>query len=186
MKNIISQIIFLTTSLIFHSCGSNSNNTTKQPNATTIENTQQKIEPLKNQETIKPKEYYIGDTIDEGSWKFCVNRFEEGKTYNNGLLLPESGEKYVTLDCSLQNTSQEIINYSMGSWLLGDQDGYEYDLEWMGDKRPSFSTGDLESGKKKRGFVTFHCPKEAKNFELHFDPIFHPGEGSTYTIKLFK
>jgi hypothetical protein len=185
MKKIILQAIILATSLFLSSCSSSSDKTNQQTNTPTTENTQEKNEPIQIPEPVKPKEYYIGDTLDEGSWKFCVTRFEEGKTYN-AAFYPKEGEKYVTLECFFQNTSDKKVEYSIMFWELGDQDGYEYDLEMLGDRRPSFSSGDLEPGKKKKGFVTFKCPKEAKNFELHFDPIVSLGGGSTYTIKLFK
>lgn len=171
--------------LLIASCGQSNNSSNDQPNTKppdTSETTSQSEIPL---EPIKPKEYYIGDTLDEGTWKFCVTMIEEGKVYNE-VFRPKPGEKYVTLECFFQNTSSDKIEYSLGFWKLADEEGYEYDLEMLGDRRPSFDTGDLEPGKKKKGFVTFACPKNAKNFELHFDPIFHPGEGSTYIIKLSK
>lgn len=185
MKKIVPQSIILATSLLISSCGSNSDKTNQQASTPTTENTQQQTAPVQTQVPVKPKEYYIGDTLDEGTWKFCVTKFEEGKTYN-AAFYPKEGQKYVTLECFFQNTSDSKVEYSIMFWKLGDQDGYEHDLEMLGDRRPSFTSGDLEAGKKHKGFVTFKCPKEAKNFELHFNPIPSLGESSTYTIKLFK
>lgn len=185
MKKIIPQTIILATSLFISSCSSNNDKTNEPTNTQTTENNQQQTTPVQTQEPVKPTEYNIGDTLDEGSWKFCVTKFEEGKTYN-AAFYPKEGEKYVTLECYMQNTSSEKIEYWIMGWKLGSEDGYEYDLEMLGDRRPSFSSGDLEPGKKKKGYVTFKCPKEAKNFELHFNPIASLEGGSTYTIKLFK
>jgi hypothetical protein len=149
---------------------------------TTVETAQS--EPTQ-QVADKPKNISIGDTLDGGDWKFCVTQMEEGKTYN-AAFNPKDGEKFVTLECFLQNNSDKKFEYSIMFWKLGDQDGFEHGLEMMGDKRPSFSSGDLEPGKKKKGYVTFKCPKEAKNFELHFNPVLSLVNKETYTIKLSK
>jgi hypothetical protein len=185
MRNSFFQALAFAMTIIIVSCGQSNDNSSNQTNTQSPNNTEVKTVPEIPQEPVRPKEYYIGDTLDEGTWKFCVTMIEEGKIYNE-VFRPKPGEKYVTLDCFFQNTSNEKLEYSLGFWKLADDEGYEYDLEMLGDRRPSFDTGDLEPGKKKKGFVTFACPKSAKNFELHFDPIFNMGTGPTYTIKLQK
>lgn len=191
MKNKISQALMFASLLTFFSCNSDNKPNQETASATqtteTVQQPEQQSEPTPTEVVSKPTEYFVGDTLDEGRWKFCVTRYEEGKTYN-AAFYPKEGDKYVTLECLIINTTEDKLSYSLFGWTLGDEEGYEYTLEMLGDRRPSFDTGELPAGKKHKGFVTFECPKSAKNFEFHFNPegLSLEGSSSTYTIKLHK
>lgn len=146
------------------------NTSTEQPVQTQQENST-------SENTVTPKsDYKIGDEIKFSNYVLQVTKAEVGKIYNE-VWTPEKGKKFVAVEVLITNNSQENVEYNiLSDFNLTDENNYEYSFAAFGGKDPALSAGDIQSGRKIRGWITFEVDKSSKQFELIYSPGFFSSE----------
>ena len=84
-------------------------------------------------------------TIESAEWK------------KKGFIDPESGN-YLVLDVVVRG-QEGTVSYNPLYFSVQDEDGREYDIAFGADAEPSLKSGDLEPGKKARGYIAFDVKK---------------------------
>lgn len=92
-------------------------------------------------------------------------------TSSNQFIVPKSGNKYVTVDITLQNNAKDPYTYNALEFKLHDNQDYGYTMA-MSDKDPALNTGALQPGEKIRGFITFEIPTNNSPAKLVYTPGF--------------
>jgi len=120
------------------------------------------------EETPKIEIFEIGDTIKMGDLIFTVNsaRWDEGDEFSK----PEEGEKWLVLDCTIENQSNESTTVSsMLMFKLYDEDGYSMNQEIFVDTKGSLD-GELGPGRKMSGEIAFSVEEGQSYWEFIFEP----------------
>jgi hypothetical protein len=123
------------------------------------------------QETAKPttQTYKIGDVVDLDGKTIVVNGVAP-YTSNNQFLTPKAGNKFVSVDVTLANSSKDAFNYNVLNFRLQDDKDYTYSNA-VSDQEPYLTTGAVQPGEKVRGFITYEIP----NLNTPAKFIFTPG-----------
>ncbi len=116
------------------------------------------------------KTYKMGDLVDLNGKTMAVNAVSP-YTSGNQFLAPKSGNKFVTVDITLQNNAKDPYTYNALEFKLHDNQDYGYD-EAVSDKTPALSTGTIQPGEKTRGFITFEIPTDNTPAKLVYTPGF--------------
>lgn len=125
-----------------------------------------------SKEAEKPltKTYKIGDEVKlEG--KVLTVHSVSPYTSKNQFIVPESGNKFVVVDITLRNDSDEAFNFNLTEFKLQDSNDYTYDGAST-DKEPSISFEVIQPGQKSRGFLEYEIPKSNTPTKLIFTPGF--------------
>jgi len=139
---------------------------------------QNRLQPKKSGEVIEDDQtvvveeqqiFAIGDVIEIGDEKIVVHSVSD---YNEPYewLAPETGNKYVAVEVSLENIGTSDINYHPEEFQLKDDQGYSFNISYIGKQTPSFDAGTLSPGQTARGFITFQVLNDAGPLELNFKP----------------
>jgi hypothetical protein len=160
MKKVV--IILLAVALIgmfFTGCTSNT-----QPKPAPKENqTQEQSQP-------KTKVYSIGQTIQLGDYYLTVEKFNTNPKYEDPFNDLKEGQKVVAVDVTVENKGKEPKPYNLFDFTIQDKDGYTYEPSWNFTIKPSLSSGDLQPGRKVRGYITFEIPENDSGLELIYQP----------------
>ena len=119
----------------------------------------------------KPKSYSVGEVIELDNMLVHIN---DVKTSNgsNEFDAPKEGYKYLILDISINNKTDDFVNISsMLMFNLVNKNGLSYELSLMAPTRGSLD-GGIGPGRKIRGEIAFEVPKDKSDFELEIDPEF--------------
>jgi hypothetical protein len=116
------------------------------------------------------KTYKMGDLVDLNGKTMAVNAVAP-YTSGNQFIAPKSGNKFVTVDITLQNNSKDPYTYNVLEFKLHDNQDYGYDMA-VSDKEPTLSTGTIQPGEKTRGFITFEIPVNNTPAKLVYTPGF--------------
>lgn len=158
----------------------------------TVGCTNNKLQPKKSGEvdeadqsiaTVEQTVFSVGDIIEIGDEKLIVhgvNDYQESYEW----LAPEPGKKYVAVEVSLENIGTGDINYHPEEFQLKDDQGYSFNISYIGKRTPSFDPGTLTSGQTVRGYITFQVLNDAGPLELNFKPKWW--NAGQVTIKLWK
>ena len=122
-----------------------------------------------SEDIVTTTKYKIGDRIQIGDYIITVNKAENPYVESSIYSQPDSGNKYVAVEVTYENETNDSISYNVYDWLLSDSDGYTYDQAW-GSKEPDLSSGDLNPGEKVRGWVTFEVPDTSDQYSIKFTP----------------
>lgn len=125
------------------------------------------------------KTYKIGDKVDLDGKTVTVNGVAPYTT-NNQLRQPQNGNKFVTIDISLTNSSKDAFNYDASEFFLQDNQSTRYSNVAI-DHEPSLTTGELKSGQTSRGFIDYEIPAHITPTQLVYIPDI-PGFLSTSRI----
>jgi len=82
-------------------------------------------------------------------------------TPNNEFIKPEDGNFFLTFLIYIKNIGNGSEDYNLLYCSLKDSEGYTFSPTG-GGPNPVLSAGDLSSGEKVRGYVTFEVPRSAK------------------------
>lgn len=126
-----------------------------------VENPAQTQQPA--QETFK-----IGETVKMGNLQFTLNsiRFDDGDQF----FVPESGTRWLVLDCTLENAGQEpAIISSLLMFKLYDAENYSKDLAFGPDLKGSLD-GELAAGRRMAGEIAFEVGEAEQAWEFVFAP----------------
>ncbi len=134
---------------------------------TTPEKVNKDVEATEKQES-KTEIFKIGETAKMGDLEFTVN----SARWNNGneFLSPEEGEKWLTIDATVENNAKESASISsMLMFNLQDTDGYNKDLAITPDDKGSLD-GEVGPGRKLRGEISFSVGAEQTEWDFIFEP----------------
>jgi len=128
-------------------------------------------EATKQETTSKKTETFkIGDSVNLDGKTITVNGISP-YTSKNQFMVPKSGNKYVALDITLKNDSDEAYNYNVLEFKLQDSQDYSY-TNAVTDIEPYITTGAIQPGQTTRGFVPFEMPTENEPVKLIYTPSF--------------
>jgi hypothetical protein len=113
------------------------------------------------------KEFKVGEKVEVEGIQITVFSFTD-YTEKEELYMPEQGYEYKAVEIEFINNKQEAVTYNVLDFTLRDSDGFEYEYSST-NKNPFFGSGDLQSGKKVRGFVVYEVKKGVTGLELTFD-----------------
>lgn len=148
--------------------GAASNNGTKKVGTT--QTTGNEAAQPTTEQAPPTKTYKMGDLVDLNGKTMAVNAVVN-YTSNNQFIVPKSGNKYVTVDITLQNNSKDPYTYNALEFKLHDNQDYGYDMT-VSDKDPQLSSGTIQPGEKTRGFITFEIPEGNTPAKLVYTPGF--------------
>jgi hypothetical protein len=135
------------------------------------------------QEDTKPKTFKIGDEIKFDNVIYKVNsvKTSKGSEFNKPT---KSGHIFYVVDTTVENKSDKSVTVSsLLMFKLIDSQGYSYNIVINTDAKGQVD-GEIQSGKKLRGELSFEVPETEKKFELDVDPsVFGTGK---FTINLSK
>ncbi len=187
MKNKIQSTLPFVIICFMYSCNTSPSNTSKEKEDAfnNLSNSTSESTPSR---LSNNKAYYIGETLDNGNWKFTVLSFKEDVKFKE--CKPESDDQIIdVLEILFENTSNETINNNFWFPSISDNEGREFSqsLCFNGEPSPTFNSGALASGKKRRGYLSFQVPKTSKKFELRFNPdATSLANTAIYSILLYK
>lgn len=120
--------------------------------------------------TAQTQTFKIGDKVNLNGKTVTVNAVKP-YTSGNQFLTPKSGNKFVSVDISLKNDSNDAFNYNALDFKLQDSQGYDYSMATT-DVDPAISTGAIQPGQATRGFLAFEIPNTNDVSELIYTPSF--------------
>jgi hypothetical protein len=106
----------------------------------------------------KPKTQ-TGKLGEQVNWQDKTLTVNAVAPYTSGsrTLQPKSGNKFISIDVSLRNDSQEAFGYNVVDFTLHDDKDYEYPNAAT-DHEQYFTFGTLQPGQTTRGFITYEIP----------------------------
>jgi hypothetical protein len=113
------------------------------------------------------KEYKIGDKVELGDYVIEVTALEDIAATD--MWTPDEGNKFVAVEVVYENISNKPVSYNVYDWTLFDSDSYSYQPT-ISIKEPTLNSGDLNSGKKVRGWITFEVPDDSSKYSVQFNP----------------
>lgn len=122
-------------------------------------------------DTPAPAAYKIGDTIDIEGIFLTVHSISEPTP--SDTLKPADGNKFVALDITLENRTDESLTISaLLSMKLKDDQNRQYDVNILVPQLVggSMVDGEFAAGEALRGPVGFEVPQDATGYEFVFDP----------------
>ena len=129
-------------------------------------------------ETKSQKSFKIGDKIKFDNVIYTVNSVETsvGSEFNEPM---KDKHVFYIVDITVENKSDETVTISsILMFKLVDSQGYNYNITFNTDTRGQVD-GEIQSGEKLRGQLSFEVPKNEKKFKLDIDPsIFGSGKFS--------
>jgi len=118
----------------------------------------------------KTKIFKIGDQVNLDGKTVTINGVKPYVSQNQ-FLAPKSGNKFVAVDITLRNDSEEAYNYNVLEFSLQDNQDYSYSNA-VTDIKPSISIGAIQPGQTTRGFIAFEIPSENKPVKMIYTPSF--------------
>ncbi len=122
-----------------------------------------------------PEIFAVGDSVNMGDLTFTVNsvRFDGGSEFFG----PEDGERWLAIDCTLQNRGDDSTNLSsLLMFELVDEEHYKKDMAIFAETKGSLD-GELGAGRTLRGEIAFSVGEAETGWELIFEPnVFGRGQ----------
>ena len=103
------------------------------------------------------KEYKVGETITLDDRKITVNSVERKWSSGNTYMTPESGQEWVKVTVTYENTSDKNITRSTSDWQVQESSGTIEDTEWVGGEG-ILEYGEIASGGKTTAAIVFEVP----------------------------
>jgi hypothetical protein len=133
--------------------------------------TQPQQSSTQNTTVTQTTTYKIGDSVQSGDYVLTVHGIADNVPPETDIYdRPKEGNKYYAVEVTVENKGSDVISYNVIYFKLQDSEGYTYDYTGA-YKKPWFGYGDLQPGRKVRGWITFEIPKNSSNLELIFQPI---------------
>lgn len=114
--------------------------------------------------------FKIGDEVNLDGKTIVVNGVEP-YTSSNQFMSPSAGKRFVAVDITLQNNSDEAYNYNVLEFNLQDNEDYSY-TNALADIEPYLTTGAIQPGQRTRGYIPFEIPTENEPVKLTYTPNF--------------
>ena len=111
------------------------------------------------QAQITPTPPPIGTTVEAGGSSYTVNELRDPAPA--GIFGVDAGKRLVAVDVT-QVGVNDADRYSPDRFFIQDADGYVYDEDFRATSiEPRFGSGELATGQRVRGWVSFQVPAQA-------------------------
>lgn len=136
-----------------------------------------------------PAIHHLGEAIPIGDLVLTVNSLSFPAP--TAFAVPEPGKKFVGVDVTVQNKSNEQVNiFSRDVMFLKDSQGHRYVEDTVATSIAGTGPpdGDPYPGRSVRGVAGYQVPKDASGFQLTFDTtlmhraFLHPGEAGKQAV----
>lgn len=125
-----------------------------------------------DEETPAPPETgAIGEAVANGAYELLVDELRDPYLSSDEFFEPEPGNRWVVVEVSITNTSEEAQQYGSYDFKLKDSDNFEYTTGFV-DVAQELGSGSLPAGDTVRGQLGFEVPATASIVRLIFDPGF--------------
>jgi len=131
-------------------------------------NTKPETANNQSQTSQQTQTFKVGERVKLGNYYLTVNGFED-YVEENEYMQPDEGNKFLAVDVTIENGGTESASYNALDFEIQDSESYTYDTS-MATKAPDLGSGDLQEGRKIRGWVTFEVPTTATGLELIYQP----------------
>jgi len=121
--------------------------------------------PIPSQQT---QTFKVGEKIKLGDYYLTVNGFED-YIEENPFGQPKEGNKLFAVDVTVENNGTEPKSYNELDFEIQDSTSYIYTSS-IASKEPTLHSGDLQSSRNVRGWITFEIPKNTLGLELIYQP----------------
>jgi len=158
MKKIFISLIVLSFIFTLGCAGNTQPKSVTEPNET---------EP---NETSQTDIFEIGQTVQLGDYYLTITKFDSEPKYDDPLDRLEKGYQVISVEVLIENKGQESKHYNGLDFIIQDQDGYTYEPSWSFIIEPDLGYGDLQPGRKVRGWNTFEVPENSSGLELIYQP----------------
>ena len=158
---IIAVVVLIIIIAIATSGGDDSSNAPKKVNGSSDSAKQEKTQ----------KEFKIGETIQLGDHKVTVTKID--KSSGNEIETPKSGNEYVIVHVTIENSGKDQISYNPYDFQLKNSQGNIVDPGFITvDQDTALESGELAAGGKVQGTISFEAPQNDSNLDLIFTPSF--------------
>lgn len=131
--------------------------------------------------------FTVGDTADFDGVKVKLSSAILSKGSEANFAVPDKGKYFLALIFDIENDSDEDITVS--TWVSFEAycDDMSIDMDYTGEEAPEVDglnqlDGDVASGKKMNGIMTYQVPKDFKKFEISYQPDFWGDKKVTFEI----
>ena len=166
MKKILSGFLALTCLLGISACASDEESSFKEQEVTQEE---------------KKSEYALNETADIDGVKYTLTAVERnsGFSYNT----PESGKEYVIVTVSIENGSEDKIDYNSYNFKMLNSQGQEIDNAFVVDLENQLDFGELTPGGNITGRMCFEEPAGDSGLKLNlYTNIFNEEPDCTFVL----
>jgi hypothetical protein len=111
--------------------------------------------------------FNVGDVVKLGEYQFTVNNVK--KLAQKGYSSPKSGNEYVIVNFTIQNTGDKEVNYNPYDFKIQDSNGNQTNETFV-SLDDSLNAGSLAAGGKVTGSIPFEAPKGDKALKLIYQP----------------
>ena len=113
----------------------------------------------------------VGEAVENGAYELTVHEVTDPLAPGDEFFGPEEGNRWIVVEVSITNLSDEPQDYGTYDFKLKDADNFEYTTGFV-DVERELSSGSLAAGDTVRGQVGFEEPEGAEIVRLIFDPGF--------------
>ena len=118
-----------------------------------------------------PETGTIGEGVENGGYELTVHSVTDPLVPSDEFFGPEAGNRWVMVEVSITNVSDEPQDYGSYDFKVKDADNFEYTTGFV-DLERELSSGSLPPGDTVRGQVGFEVPVDAAIVRLIYDPGF--------------
>ena len=141
----------------------------------------------KKKEKKKDTTFTVGDTADFDGVKVKLSSAILSKGSKENFAVPDKGKYFLALVFDIENDSDDDITVSSMVSFEAYCDDMSIDMDYMGEEAPEVDglkslDGDVASGKKINGIMTYQVPKDFKKFEISYQPDFWGDKKVTFEI----
>lgn len=131
--------------------------------------------------------FTVGDTADFDGVKVRLSSAIVSKGNKSKYITPDDGKYFLELIFDIENDSDEDITVSSMVSFEAYCDDMSIDEDYTGEEAPEVDgldslDGDVASGKKMNGIMTYQVPKDFKKFEISYQPDFWGDKKVTFEI----
>lgn len=124
----------------------------------------------------------VGEAVHQGNFELTVHSVTDPYDVSEDSFAPQSGNRWVLIDVSLTNVSEEPQNYGSFDFTVHDTNDKEY-TSGFANQTPELDFGSLEAGETIRGQVAYELPEGAALDRLVYDPTFDPADRIEITLQ---
>ncbi len=109
----------------------------------------------------------VGDALQLNGLTVTVATADVNAKPGNEFIKPKAGDRFVVVQVLYENTGSDTVAYNPFDWKLIDSSGFSYNSTYAGVDQELHS-GDLSSGEKARGYISYEVPQSATGLTLKF------------------
>ncbi len=123
------------------------------------------IEPSAEATAAPAKEAGVGDTLSRDDLELTLLKADWRPDISDSFYQPGEGQKYVSFLVRYE-ALEDGAEYNIIFWDAIDKAGTRYEAEVLGQIEPDLTVGQLASGKKVQGWVTYEVPQDVNQLQV--------------------